>query len=459
MGWPQAIAAVASRWRCLAAALATLVAGCAHHAGQIGAVERHLAAGDPEAALERLESTPFAERDAALQALYRGMVLRLAGDRRASIAAFEDAIERMGELEATSLSETAGALVLTEAVRSYEGALYERILVHVLQALNHLERGDYEAARVEARRIDLGLRRIDNQLGRAPYGGDAFARYLTGLIYEAVGDVDDARIAYRNSWQAYRVEDSDRPNLAAPTHLGERLARLADEADIDVGVDGLPEATDRSATERGEGELFVVVFNGLVPARLSSSIWVQSRPSGELFRLSVPALRERPIPRGPARIEATPLADRSTPAFSVAAPRHRRPVTANTERVADVAAVARATLAGEIAAATARSVTRNVARHQITREVRKEDPLLAALVNVFGVIMLERADTRSWRTLPANISMARLSLPPGRYDIGVADTGASGAVLPEPEPVTLEAGDIAVRALHRLPRDPTPVRR
>jgi len=41
----------------------------------------------------------------------------------------------------------------------------------------------------------------------------------------------------------------------------------------------------------------------------------------------------------------------------------------------------------------------------------------------------ERADTRSWLTLPANIQMARLPLPAGSYDVTVELLGANDQLI------------------------------
>ncbi len=40
------------------------------------------------------------------------------------------------------------------------------------------------------------------------------------------------------------------------------------------------------------------------------------------------------------------------------------------------------------------------------------------VVNIVGVLT-ERADTRSWLSLPANIQMARLQLPAGTYTFSI----------------------------------------
>ena len=70
---------------------------------------------------------------------------------------------------------------------------------------------------------------------------------------------------------------------------------------------------------------------------------------------------------------------------------------------------------------------------------------MAALILSFGVeattILTERADTRSWLTLPHDIQLARLPLPPGRYVVRVDFSGYGGQVIGTREyPVTIERG-------------------
>jgi len=45
--------------------------------------------------------------------------------------------------------------------------------------------------------------------------------------------------------------------------------------------------------------------------------------------------------------------------------------------------------------------------------------MIGSLLVRVATIATERADTRSWLTLPANVQLARLSLPPGSYDVTV----------------------------------------
>jgi hypothetical protein len=55
--------------------------------------------------------------------------------------------------------------------------------------------------------------------------------------------------------------------------------------------------------------------------------------------------------------------------------------------------------------------------------------LLARMITSATAAATEVADTRGWTTVPAQIRMARLALPPGKQDVTVTFTGRNG----EPE--------------------------
>ncbi|MCK7580704.1 MAG: hypothetical protein MZV65_37080 [Chromatiales bacterium] len=70
---------------------------------------------------------------------------------------------------------------------------------------------------------------------------------------------------------------------------------------------------------------------------------------------------------------------------------------------------------------------------------------MAALILSFGVevatLLTERADTRSWLTLPHDIQLARLPLPPGAYVVRVDFLGDGDQVIGTREyPVIIERG-------------------
>ncbi|HSM09342.1 MAG TPA: hypothetical protein VLA33_10035 [Gemmatimonadota bacterium] len=91
-----------------------------------------------------------------------------------------------------------------------------------------------------------------------------------------------------------------------------------------------------------------------------------------------------------------------------------------------------------------KSVARAAVKYAVVQAIedgaRKEDETLADVVAVVGnalAALTERADTRSWTLLPAQIQIVRLPLPPGRHEVRVAAEGASGA--------TLDLGEVEVR--------------
>jgi hypothetical protein len=89
-------------------------------------------------------------------------------------------------------------------------------------------------------------------------------------------------------------------------------------------------------------------------------------------------------------------------------------------------------------AITARAVARAIAKGVIQESVDKagQDNDNAAAAKLIGSLLVrvaavatERADTRSWLTLPANVQLARLSLPPGTYDVTVDLLGTNDQVI------------------------------
>ncbi|HWP94147.1 MAG TPA: hypothetical protein VNL72_00215 [Gammaproteobacteria bacterium] len=426
----------AARWTPVAGAAAIAVAvfaaGCATYRDALRRTEQELAANRPQAALAALEGLKGG-RDHVLYLLNKGMVARMAGELRTSIAAFEEAKPLMADLEALSVSETAGSLILNENVRAYAGEVYERLLLHVYQALNHLELGDPHAARVEALQVDLILRRLYPATERAPHGGDAFARYLSGLIFEALGEEDDAMIAYRHAYQSYLAG-----SRAVPRDLQRRLLRFAarlglqDElrayrkrfGNMEVAVGG----TDDN------GELVLVLSSGLAPLKVEHSVMTQDPATGRLYRISLPQL----VPRPPA-----------VSAMRVVA----GGVSARSEQVEDVARSALDTLAAQIPALTARAIARNVARDYAARKVGEEHGQGFELLVSFAGAAIEQADTRAWTTLPDHIELATLSLPAGRHDVEVELLGAAGVVERRRfTGVEIPAGSLRFLSIHSVTR-------
>ena len=399
------------RGRVLCASLLCLaLGGCAlGYMDAMQQVDRDLAAQQPQAALKALEGLSGG-KDQVLYLLNKAMVLRMAGDYSDSVQAFEQAKPLMQYLEATSVSETAAALTFTENLRTYQSPVYERLLAHVYQGLNYLQLGQPDAARVEALQIDEMLKRLYPGANYAPNGGDAFARYFSGLVYEDRGEYSDAMIAYRQAYQAYKREGYG--DAAMPMDLKLSLCRFAeylglgDELDRYKSAFGLslwPAVTNPDA----QGQVVFVFSDGLGPVKTAVTQLLPSPVNGHYYSVSLPVLQRRP-----------PLI--SDALVAVAGTEER------TEQVADVATYASKQAEADRPKLLAAEFSRNVAREIAAQNMDKKSQGLGSVVSLLASAV-DQADTRIWGTLPDNIQLARFRLAPGNYDVTVRLQGAYGA--------------------------------
>lgn len=397
------------QWRRLPACLLLVLAlsGCASYVGSFDAMDHALARRDVPAALDALQPLAESDHNRALYLLDKAMLLRIQHDYAGSIKAFKAVKVLLRHLEATSISENVAALTVTENLRSYVPPLYERLLIYVYQSLNYLQSGDIQAARVESRQIDVLLKRLYPNTDAAPDGVAAFARYFAGLVYEDTHAYDDAMIAYRKADAAYR-----KAGQTVPPALRISLCRLADYLGL---TSELARYQQRFRlhhwppvdTNKGpaQGQLVVLVNNGRAPARVAKTQALQDYHNGHLFSISLPVLQRRKPPARNVTLQIGP---------------HR----VRTQPVDDIAAHAQRVLEQQRGRLIASELARNITRGAIANQADKVNPLLGVLVTLTGAVT-DRADTRTWGTLPDTIQMARLWLAPGTYNMVVSRRGRS----------------------------------
>jgi hypothetical protein len=108
----------------------------------------------------------------------------------------------------------------------------------------------------------------------------------------------------------------------------------------------------------------------------------------------------------------------------------------------DIDALARKDLESRMAGLELRAIARMVLKKKISKEAAKEDGFAGFIANVAGIVT-ERADTRSWISLPQSVQLLRVPLAPGEHAVS-----ANG--LQPPRVLTLKVGDIAVVSIHEL---------
>ena len=162
----------------------------------------------------------YGTKSRVLYGMDRGMTLQLAGEYERSNEVLEQAEDELDRLYTRSVRTESLAFVTNDNSLPYEGEPYEQVMINVLKALNYASLNRWQDALVEARRIDHRLNVLaDRTKDKAAYHDDGFARYLSGILYESAGDLNNAFIAYRKAYETFDASaclvTNRRPGAAA----------------------------------------------------------------------------------------------------------------------------------------------------------------------------------------------------------------------------------------------------
>jgi len=388
--------------------LSFLLSGCASYSLNFKQIETKIATKNYQAALKTLDDNKGPQRDSALYWMNRGMILRMSGNYTQSNQAFEQAKTISQQITATSISEQAGALSISDGLRSYDGQSFEKIYLHVYKALNYLEQNDLDNARVEALQIDVKF----NEMNDDGFKDDPFARYLMGLVFEAQQEWSDALIAYRKAYDNYQSKQKIF-SIPLPKTLQQDLLRL-------TGKEGFQQEHQTYLTRfkniqwikaselAQKGELIIIFNNSLMPAKSEQFISTVGK-KGILIRISTPVYQRKPVHIQQIKVKTNHAI---TPG----------------NLVEDLTAVGQHTLARQTPGIIARAISRAVVKTSLTSRLERKNELVGMVANIAG-LLTERADTRAWSTLPQNIHIARIPLSPGTYNVDVQLLGYQNNII------------------------------
>lgn len=423
-------------WAILAIAGLSLSGGCGISSRHYARFEGHLRGGDCEGARAYVAESAdeYGKNARLLHLLDGGTVALLCGAWEEAARNFNEADRLADELWTISLSRHAASYLVNDMTQPYGGEDFERVMIHLLAATAYVMLDQPDEALVEARRMDEKLSALnDRYKQKNAYREDAFGRYLSGMIYESQGQVNDAFIDYRKALEAYG-EYGPLYGTPLPPSLVPDLVRTGRRLGFSDEIEKLEEdypvlAGARQADpSKGLGRVVLIQFDGRAPRKVSEQILIptDAGPMAIAFpRFERDALRPRPV-----RLNLTaPATGRRYEAGSVVAEDVEAIAIRNLEdrggRVA-LKAVARAAAKQVAIAGTSRALSND-------KKKQKDIEALLHIANLF----LERADTRSWRTLPAWIRMASLFVEPGEYR---ASAGPGG------QGVLLDLGSLSVAA-------------
>jgi hypothetical protein len=422
----------------LICALLLALSGCATL--PYAKVEEDFARGAYGAAAESISRSAqdYGSNSRLLFLMDQGMALHLSGDAKGSTQSLEKAYRLTDALYGLSVSKAALSMAVNDQALDYVGEDYERVMISLFAMLNQLAQGDPEGALVEARRMDARLNGYVQAYGdKQLYREDALARYLSACIYESEGQLDDAYLDYKKTREAF-IQYNKQFGTPEPGILGQDLLRLSlalnREDDAEAWRKAYPMAAEQELAKKGQGEILAVLYDGLAPVKEEYKVDVPL--DGRLFfSMAFPRYHPRGVPLRSGRIEAE---GSSAAAY------------APLQLFEDINAIAVADLKARIGRisvkAIARATAKFVAGHKIQEEAEKSGNMgLAALAfvgtNIYNLAS-ERADLRSWRTLPGRIHLARLRVPAGEYKITYAMQTQRGARNQPLPPVRVEAGKL-----------------
>ena len=359
--------------------------------------------GEYETAAKRFEEGAKKQEpngdDLLLYLLDWGLALHQAGKYEESNKVFlrADAIADIKDY--TSLADEAATLLTSDNIKDYKGEDFEKVLINTYLAINYTLLGKYEDALVEARRVNQKLYRMVNE-GQRKYQQNAFARYLSAVMYEADGNWNDAYIDYQKTWELM----PNYPGLGRDLWRLAWLSKMRDQQDRWDKEFNLTDADHQAGKDldprKGQSEIIVIYENGISPKKY---------PHRTFWSIPVFKPRYNPVSQANVFIDGE---DRGTTAIL-----HDIEYTA-IENLDEK-------YAGIIAKKLAGVVVKEVVADQIGKNTH---PLIGLGAKLFFYIS-DQADIRSWNLLPRDLQMFRVKVAPGKHTVKLDPVGSD--TLPE----------------------------
>jgi len=298
--------------------------------------------GDAAGAVALMEKLSPSDGDAALYLMEKGTFLRAAADYAAGNAAWLEALRIFREFDDRATisfrdsAAFAASLLLNDKAIPYRGTFYERVLLNTFLAANFLMQGNLENARVMVMQADQRQRaareeyekeitksreetqkknlNADEITARLRNGYDdqrafvekagniyqnAFMFYLSAIIFEMTGEVDNAYILAR---RVHEQNPAFLPVRADLLRYAKQLGRH-DEYERWRSAFG-PDVPD--AIPAGQGRIVLLLACGNGPVKEEIKVFFTlplgaNRPPAHVT-IAVPKYRMRPNPVASARL-------------------------------------------------------------------------------------------------------------------------------------------------------------
>ena len=402
----------------------------------------------------------YGTKNELLYYLDLGLLEHLSKNYEQSNTAFEQAKQIYSQNYTKSISAGTVSLFANDTVIPYYGSAYEMAYTNVFCALNYILQGQDNEAAVEARQADNLFKKITaDTYGKGFYNDDPFIRYFMGIVYENAGYYNDALISYKLALKNYKNKNNIY-DLPIPSDLLYSLYDLYLKLGLSQEAQSLKEEYNLGFKQKGEncGELIIVNYNGLAPKKIDNIIEMSIYNALPYFNASQPTSEDA------AKVEQVSSAIRaglSNGYIKIAFPKYVRfdneidsfcleeidfqnkkttkIEDSNSTLISDIGALLIKDLERQNAAVYSKTIARALGRYVLARvavnQVRQQESkdhtvsvLANSILNIANSI-LEKADKRSWRTLPETINMVRLYIPEGTHKLNINFLDSSNTVV------------------------------
>ncbi len=457
----------------------TLLSSCAvtQHQAKSNDVETSLFESDFKVAMANIDQDKFLlkDRNKLLYLLEKGKIEHLNGHYEKSNDYFEQAYILIDDKIKSSAGQFIVGKFTNAMAEPYKGEDFEKVTIHYYKALNYFQLGNPNEALIEAKRINIKLNALNDKYekNKNKYSADAFSQIVQGVLYESVGDVNNAFIAYRNAEELYAANNDQYFGVPLPDQLKKDLIRTARQLGFTQEVNDYqkkfnlyPEpvkfvkpvaktivkksakgtkgaknnkAADPEVPVAGKpiGEVIVFWENGLGPVKGQTKITLSGVTGASLGTFSdenndiiipVPAgvniglnaiAIPKYLPRESYYKKASVVIDGKEEYFELSQNFYNIAKQCLKDRMMREAIDIALRAASKKAASKGLSM---VANHFLGSAASSITSLTADAVNV----ATEKADTRNWQTLPATISYLRIPLKAGDNSFLIKKYGANG---------------------------------
>ena len=391
-----------------------------------------------------------------LSLLEKARLEYLANDNKQSQQDFAEVYQLVQQAQLAAKIELSRGVENVAAVMSNDNAirydipLYEQGMLHSYQALNYIAQQDLSGALVEVRRANLvqeqalttnaksiysaqkemaaqGLNMtefsrqyptMDNSIGNIKNGfQNAYTFYLSALLYEAVGQSNDAYIDYKKALEIYPDN----------SYLQQDVWRLANTLNMSNDIALLKASLPQSITNKGvnsdQGQVIFIIENGIVAAKQEIAINLPiftSHNNMRFYSVALPSYENNLKHYSPLSVSYLNKSYQS-------------------EEIVRLQSLAAKQLKDQLPMIVTRQVVRLIAKEEIRQQMERKGGDVGNIFASIYNIATEKADTRSWSTLPDSIQILRLNMSFGEHQLmlNINGTNQQVTVSVRPNKITL----------------------